>query len=355
MEVHGPEDVSLVALGRLVLRHRRLVLGIEIFMFVLVTGFTLFQRRSYTSTAAFMPQASSENALSRYSGIAAQFGFNLPTEDAGSSPAFYADLLKSRDVLRDIVLTPFVIGARGDSVRGTLVELYRVKGDSPAARRDAAVRRLREKVSATTGRETGLVILEVTTSWASLSQQVASRMIRLVSDFNMQTRQTRAGAERRFIEGRLGEAKDSLKAAEDRLQVFLQRNRDYRNAPQLTFEYDRFQREVTTQQQLFTSLAQEYEQARIDEVRNTPVITLVEAPNLPTKPDPRRTLLKGLLSLVAGFLVATFLVTVRQAFGGLLAPQPVRGRPAGPAPIEEVAPRPSVAQGRGSARVHGDS
>ncbi|MFP8875045.1 MAG: hypothetical protein VCB42_11110, partial [Myxococcota bacterium] len=54
--------------------------------------------------------------------------------------------------------------------------------------------------------------------------------------------------------------------------------------------------------------AQAYEQARIDEVRNTPVITIVDQPEFPVIPDPRgrlRTLALGLtLGLVVGIGLA---------------------------------------------------
>jgi uncharacterized protein involved in exopolysaccharide biosynthesis len=75
--------------------------------------------------------------------------------------------------------------------------------------------------------------------------------------------------------------------AEDELQAFLQRNRDFRSSPQLSFAYDRLADNVSLRQQLYTAVAQAYEQARIEEVRDTPVITVVEAPMLPARPDPR--------------------------------------------------------------------
>jgi uncharacterized protein involved in exopolysaccharide biosynthesis len=334
-----------------VLRHRRFVFGTGLLLFVLVTGFTLFQRRSYTSAALFMPQSSSENSLLRLSGLAAQFGITVPTQDAGSSPAFYADLLRSREILREVVLAPYVPSVGRDSTRGTLVELYRIKEDSPAARRDAAVRKLRDHISVKINHETGVVTLQATTAWPSLSQQVAARMVELVSQFNMRTRQTRAGAERRFIEGRLGEAKDSLSQAEDRLQAFLQRNRDFRSAPQLAFEHERLERQVAMQQQVFTSLAQGYEQARIDEVRNTPVITIIEPPDLPTRPDSRLLLLKGVLALLAGLLAGTFAIAVRHAFGGVFSTETTPAAPSTTQPgLEPVSPWPSAARERGSAR-----
>jgi uncharacterized protein involved in exopolysaccharide biosynthesis len=49
-------------------------------------------------------------------------------------------------------------------------------------------------------------------------------------------------------------------------------------------------------------LAQAYEQARIEEVRDTPVITVIEAPMLPARPDPRpfgRAIAAGLLCALA--------------------------------------------------------
>jgi uncharacterized protein involved in exopolysaccharide biosynthesis len=341
------EDLTLVGILGFMLRHRRLILGTGLVAFLLVGVVALMRSRTYTSTARFMPQTS-EGALSRLSGLAATFGVSVPLTDAGSSPAFYADLLKSRDVLRRTVETPYAFAARADSVRGSLIELFEVRGDSPAARRDAAARQLLKSIEVRVGRETGTIDLEVATPWAELSQQVAARMIRLVSDFNLHRRQTKAGAERRFVEGRVTEAKDSLRAAEAELEGFLQRNREYRNSPQLLFAHDRLDREVTMRQQVYTSLAQSYEAARIDEVRNTPVITLMEPPDLPAKPDARLALLKGMLAGLLGLALGAFLAALRQAFGGFFSTTGPRSRDeeVAPAGVEGSGRRPVVSTSR---------
>jgi len=90
------------------------------------------------------------------------------------------------------------------------------------------------------------------------------------------TRQSQAAAERGFTEERMAEAQEELRAAENELQRFLQNNRQFQNSPELVFQHDRLQRRVAMRQQVYTSLVQSYEQARIDEVPNTPVITVVE-------------------------------------------------------------------------------
>jgi hypothetical protein len=59
---------------------------------------------------------------------------------------------------------------------------------------------------------------------------------------------------------------------------------------------------------LYNSLATSYEQAKIEEVRDLPVITVLEPPELPIMADPRggkrKTLLGVLIGLVAGVVIA---------------------------------------------------
>jgi hypothetical protein len=72
-------------------------------------------------------------------------------------------------------------------------------------------------------------------------------------------------------------------------------------------------------------------------------------------PQSSRTLLKGLISLIAGLLIGTFVVALRQTFPGPLPVRPMPGGPAGPVPIEQAPYRQALAPERGSTRVHGDS
>ena len=106
------------------------------------------------------------------------------------------------------------------------------------------------------------------------------RLLELVTEFNQERRQSQAAAERRFVEARREEAKGELEEAERNLQRFLEQNRSYESSPQLVFEAQRLQRSVDINQQLYTSLAQSYEQARIAET--------VTHPSLPSWTSPRR-------------------------------------------------------------------
>ena len=95
---------------------------------------------------------------------------------------------------------------------------------------------------------------------------------------------------------------------------FLQANRNFANSPTLTFEFERFQREVALQQQVLVALAQSFEEARIREVRDVPVITVIESPSLPVRPDRRGRALRGLLGVLLGGSLGALVAFTRGMF-----------------------------------------
>lgn len=168
-------------------------------------------------------------------------------------------------------------------------------------RDEEAVAALRAIISSTEAKAIGGVRISVTTPWPSFSKALADRLISAVNRFNLETRKSQAAAERAFVEQRTAEAERDLRAAEDRLASFLQRNRQF-GSPELSFERDRLQREVTLRQQVYTSLVQSREEAKIREVRDLPVITVIESPKLPVTGEARKTVTRALVGGVVGAL-----------------------------------------------------
>lgn len=291
-------------------RHRSLVLGVALVVAAGVTLVSLLRARTYTATASFMSQ--STRAGSNLGGIAAQFGVSLPGDQGGDSPQFYADLITSREILDSVVVPAYVVPTSGGRQQVSLAGEYDVRERDPAKRRDRTMRKLREHLAVTIGKQTGVVNLSVTTTNPYLSQAVAARILAQINAFNLRKRQTRASAEREFTEARLTAARSDLQNAEDRLQAFMQENRQYMAAPHLSFEYDRLSREVATRQALVTTLTQAFEQAKIEEVRDTPVITVLDSPEVPPNPDPRGLVTAIVFSLLLGALAGAGLAWIRE-------------------------------------------
>jgi uncharacterized protein involved in exopolysaccharide biosynthesis len=194
---------------------------------------------------------------------------------------------------------------------------YYVQSERDTARqRAAALDSLRRVVAAEPARRTGVVSLRVAARRPQLAQAINQRLILEVGRFNIDRRQSKATAERKFTGARLEELRRELRESEDRLQDFLQRNRGG-TSPQLEFQKDRLSREVQLRQQLFSTLAQAYEQARIDEVRDLPVLTMIERPTLPARPTSRKLVSKAVVALIAGFFLGFAIAAVKDRFSSL--------------------------------------
>lgn len=289
-----------------VLRGRRFIIGSAIGLAFLVGVVLLLRDRTYTSSATLLPVVGRTGG--NLAGLAASLGFNLSAGDLNQNPAFYSELVETPTILLPIVERNF-----GDSSRpATLQDLFDIDESTPALRSEMAMRELRERLHVTLKARTGVVRIDATLESPELAQAVVLEVIEQLMRYNVSSRQTQAGAERRFTERRADEARTELREAEDRLRRFLQANRDA-GSPALRFEQDRLQREVTLRQQIYTTLAEAFERSRIEEVRDTPLLTVVEAPRVPARADGRGIVFKTALAFLVGGLLALLVVVGRSA------------------------------------------
>lgn len=277
------DDIDVAELASFVRRHRRTLGLCLLAALTLSIGVAMALPRTYTTTASFIPQGRSQT--SALASLASQFGLSVPFSDASRSPGFYAALLLSKNVVANVLDRTYTTSAADGAKTVTLVDYLRGRGETADLRRHSASAKLLRRVSVGVDQKAGLVRLEVKLRDPLVSRDVARAFIAEVDSFNLRSRQSQASSERRFTEGRLAEARAEARQADDELQAFLQRNRDFRTSPQLTFTYDRLVDNVNLRQQIYTSVAQAFEQARIEEVRDTPVISVVESPILPARAD----------------------------------------------------------------------
>ena len=304
-------ELSLVEIASALLRWRRTIIAFAVIGGLVGVAIGLLSTRKFASRAIFAPQVANDQVASGLALAASQFGIRVTGTGSGWPAAIYVELLNSRGLLEPIAKDTVTVIEEGNR-RVAIMDLLKIDAPTPAQRVETTVRRLRTMIVPTEVKRLGAVQLTVTTSWPSVSYALADRLIASVNKFNTQTRQSQASAERQFVQGRAREAEIALRDAEDRMQSFLQRNRIVAS-PDLTFERDRLQREISLRQQAYTSLLQSQEEARIREVRDTPVITILEKPALPAVGEPRHSLSKGLMGALLGIILAVLFKAVGTA------------------------------------------
>jgi uncharacterized protein involved in exopolysaccharide biosynthesis len=301
MELTRTEEASLFGFGTLLLRKRWKIARLMILGGVIAAIAMIVKPASYTASASFLPQGN-DNGRSALASLAGQIGVAFPSSNQSLSPEFYALLLTSRVLLISVVSDTLTVNEMGGK-RVPLLTLFDVRGDSRTTREERGVALLRNLVKVSVGKTTGVVEFSLATHWPSVSTEIVGALVNGVNDFNLRTRQSQATAERKFVEARLAIAGADLRSSEDRLESFLGSNRAVGSAPELTFARDRLQRDVMLKQQVFTALTQSYEEVRLREVRDTPVITIVEAPSVETLQHSRG----RVLGILSGIMLGAFL------------------------------------------------
>ena len=275
----------------------------------------------YVSSAAFITQGSSGMSLPGFlQGAAATLGLDRRDD---YSPKFYADLITSRPVLRSAILHPYVVPGADSSHPRNYVEIERLDRLSPALALEAAMKHLRGRVIAASDPRTNMITVSVRARYPSLSRDVTQQLLLALDSLNVGFRQTQSRESREFYETRVAQSRGELDTAEQAVRNFLQRNRTV-NSPSLQFELQRLEREAEVKRSLYTTVAQHYEQARLQEARNVPTLTVLSEPFTPVKKafPPRRFIV--VLGLAIGLLVAWTQIALGDAVRRFRADEPAR-------------------------------
>ncbi len=295
-------DISLYELMTPLVRRWKLIAATAAACGAATLLILLLQRPTYTAVTTFAPENSSSTGLMSslvgLAGLAGQLGLGS-SSSSSVSPEFFVKLAHSDELLRSALLQPFSDPDSGSAKR-PLLQLLEVKGRTPEERVQAGTRILRKRIDASSDKSTGIVTLRVKLYSPELAADVAKHMVQQLNRFNLETRQTQSREQRRFSGERLTVAEQELRAAEQAQLAFLQRNRQYMDSPLLTFEYNRLNRQVMLRQEVYQSLVKAHEEARIAEVRDTPVLTVIDSAVAPVSPSGPRRILGTTVALVFG-------------------------------------------------------
>lgn len=304
----GQDGISvLLDVTSSLVKRWKLVVGFPVAATVVAVVVSLVLHPTYTATASFVPETErgGTGLPAGVIGLAAQFGIGAP--GGTNSSAFYADVLASGTMRTEVLETRLPdprASTPGDSA--VLLDILGVRDDVYLARLESGRVKLRSAVSVSVDSRTDIVTVSVETKYQQLSADVANLLIALLNRFNLERRQSSALQRRRFVQDRVSEMQAEMYDAEEQLGRFLEQNRNFESSPSLRFQADRLQRQVSIKQEVLAGLLRSYEQARIQEVNDTPVITVIDRAIPPQKKSgPRRklyvTLTFTLALLAAGF------------------------------------------------------
>jgi uncharacterized protein involved in exopolysaccharide biosynthesis len=302
----APPATSLLRLAATLLRRWRFIAGAALLGAVAAAAWALLATPRYRSTAKFALEE--QRGLSSAGGLAALAG-QLGGGSLGGirSLQFYADVLVGPGLLEQVVLDSFP-DPDDRAARKPLVELLEVREDTPRRTLSAAVDKLRDAMATSTNDRTGTVTFDVLLPDPELAAAVAARIYERLERFNVETRKSAASERRQFAEREIGRAQAELRDAEAAMRNFLEANRGGLDIPRLNFQRQQLQRRIDLLEEGYGRIARELQEAKIDEVRDTPAFTLVQRPEpAPYREFPRRTRMTLIGGLLGGALAVFWL------------------------------------------------
>ncbi len=275
-----------------ILSHWKAVMVFNGIIAVLAVALLIFSSgREYTSMMVILPDYGNKvgllAGLSGLSDIASMAGINVGSE---TPTAIYENLVKSEAILAPVVLAKYRTEKYKQPVN--LIEYWdlRDQGWVPDSLQERyklvrAIDKLTSFMRTDVERDTKILTVQLRMPEGSLVAEVINNVVESLDIYVRTKRKSNAVNQRKYIQLRMLEVGDSLELFEDDLAAFRTHNKVIDVSPELQLEQARLSRRVDIQQTVFMELQRQLELAKIEEIKDTPIINVREEAQNPVNPS----------------------------------------------------------------------
>tara|TARA_B100001250_G_scaffold32052_1_gene26217 strand:+ start:8577 stop:10004 length:1428 start_codon:yes stop_codon:yes gene_type:complete len=283
-------------------------------IFFTVTYVKFIQTPNYLSRATILlPEGKSSN-FGGLAGFASQFGMNLPNEKSTdlSSPDLFPDLLRSRTFAEKIIGKPFFTLRANKNL--PLLEI--LNGSSSVAMMSEsesitkAMTTLKGMIDFEENLSGNFYELTVTTFEPVFAKELAIVVLNELESLNSFYKMQIINEKIKFINQRISTVKSELEDSEFKLKAFNEQNRQV-SSPSLILQQDRLARNVEVQKEIFLTLKQQLELAKIEEIQGASIMQVLDAPNVPLSPENKNLKLSIFVAIVFGLTSGVIIALIR--------------------------------------------
>ncbi len=324
------DEIDLIQLAKTLWNSRKTVIKITIIFMVLGLLVALFTPVEYSVTTVMVPQVGGKSKLGGLSSLAAMAGVNLNVSGGSElSPVVYPEIVQSIPFQKALLQTKLTIkginhpvtyydyftkyyktGILGNIIKytiglpGTIKKAIFAKKKSRAnaaadtsgliwltKKQEQLVKQLKKTVYVNVDNKTGNVSLTAIMPQALAAAQLGQRAQQLLQQFIINYKIKKTKAQLNFIQGRYDVQKKKFEEAQDRLARFMDQNRNVSTAVAQA-QQERLQNEYQLAFGVYSNLAQQLEQAKIQVKQETPVFSIIQPVTVPSlRYKPKRILI----------------------------------------------------------------
>jgi uncharacterized protein involved in exopolysaccharide biosynthesis len=335
------DEIDLLALAKTLWVSRKFILKTTLIFGAIGLVIAITCPKEFTATTTMVPQTSNpQSKLGGLSGLAAMAGISLSMGGGSDlSPKIYPQIVSSIPFQMELMNTPLQFEAinktvtlfdyftkhQKASVIGTIIKytiglpgvvLKASKGEKQETiqsktgkgplklteKQSEIQKKVSEQVSISVNDKDGYITLSCIMPEPLAAAQLAQRTQELLQRYITEFKIEKAKASHDFIQQRYDEAKRNYQNAQEKLANFRDRNKNVSTAIAKT-EEERLTGEYTLAYSVYSELAKQLEQAKIQLKEETPVFTIIEPVTVPTeKSKPKRPMILMIWIFLGGIV-----------------------------------------------------
>ena len=344
------DEIDLIALAKTLWSGRRTVLKSILICGILGLFVAIFSSKEFVATTIMVPSGTDAGSkLGGLGGLAAMAGINIGSTTSNElSPTVYPQIVSSVPFQLELMKTPLNFKDFKDAITffdyyskiqernlllkytiglpGFIIKLFKgeepdkvaiTKGNEPvelsAKQRDVLLI-LSELISLDVNSKEGTLTLSAKMPEARAAAQLGQRAQEVLQQYIIEFKIKKAKANLDFVQQRYDETAQKYEAAQQRLASFSDRNKNVSLATAKT-EEERLRSQYSLIYGIYSELAKQLEQAKIQVKQDTPVFTIIEPISVPTKKSkPNRPMIL-FIWLFLGGVIGTGIVFGRDYYG----------------------------------------
>jgi uncharacterized protein involved in exopolysaccharide biosynthesis len=364
-EYSDEDSIDISEIIKMFWDKRRFLLKFTLSFFIIGVLVILLSPDEYSSDVQLLPEEQTGFSIGSLGSLAQEFGFapNPTSSSDGISANLFPSIIQSNvfleelmsyrvtvpdsdqtislkeyvmdhqrrslvnNVMRYSILLPFTVWNwlnNDDEDINRISEMDRTLADRDKLDRLTrlseqewiTLRMIRERITTNIDDETGIVSIHVKLQDPVIVAMVADEVVGMLSEYITENRTEKARRNFEFIQKRFQETKSRFEQAQQELAEFNDANRGQLTALART-EQQLLQSNYELNFNLYNSMAERLEEARIQLQEETPVINILEPAAVPDQQSEPRSLLILVLFVIAGGGIGLGLIIIRPSWDQL--------------------------------------
>ena len=321
-------EIDLSKISKSIKRNSKNIFYTTLVGFVLSFIYVIIATPYYQSYISINPigdNINSGRSMGGLQSLASEYGVNLNVADfINDKPSFYIP-----DIVNSRILKKAVISNKWNTNNGEfdLINYWQIhdttkfsigkligsflggdKKNNKLRFMDAAIDRLSEQL-VVQEEESGLIVISVLMEESQLAADISNFIANYIKKYVSDIMLSYSSTHREFIEERLKYSKNELSKSEEELKEFSEKNPFAVDTPELQLQRGRLLRNMEVNQQVYITLRQQYEMARINELKEIPVINILDnAEPASDEAKPQKLLIIFLVTLLSLILSSTYVI-----------------------------------------------